>query len=137
MPTVTGPFDVTMTPQGAPDSVDGTTLARLSLDKRYRGELDATATGEMLSAVTGVKGSAGYVALERVRGTLAGRLGTFVLQHTGVLARGAASLTITVVPDSGSGALVGLAGSMNIVIEGGRHSYVFDYTLPEAPSTFA
>lgn len=136
MPSITGPFDVTMTPQGAPDAIDGTTLARLSLDKHYHGALEAAGIGEMLSAVTSVKGSAGYVAIERVRGTLEGRVGSFVLQHTGVLDRGVASLVITVVPDSGGGALAGLIGTMRIVIEGGKHAYEFDYTLPAvAPPT--
>lgn len=133
MPSVTGPFDVTMTPQGAPDATDGVTLARLALDKRYHGALDATATGEMLSAVTPVKGSAGYVAVERVRGTLEGRIGSFVLMHTGVLDRGAPALVVQVVPDSGTGALAGLTGRLRIVIEGGKHAYEFDYELPEAP----
>lgn len=134
---VSGPFDVTMTPQGSPDAADGTTLARMTLEKHYHGDLWATATGEMLSAVTAVKGSAGYVAIERVRGTLRGRSGSFVLQHTGVLDRGVPSLTITVVPDSGSGELAGLTGAMRIVIEGGKHAYEFDYTLPETPGVTA
>ena len=102
----------------------------MSLDKVFRGDLEATSTGEMLSAMGGVQGSAGYVALERVTGTLHGRRGTFALQHSGTMARGARSLAVTVVPDSGTGQLEGLAGTMDIVIEGKAHSYVFDYTLP-------
>lgn len=105
-------------------------LGRMSLDKVFRGELDATSTGEMLSAMGGVQGSAGYVALERVSGSLHGRRGTFALQHSGTMARGARSLSVTVVPDSGTGQLEGLAGSMDILIEGKAHSYVFDYSLP-------
>ncbi|PYR90434.1 MAG: DUF3224 domain-containing protein [Acidobacteria bacterium] len=104
-------------------------LARMSIDKRFHGDLEATSTGEMLSAGTSVKGSAGYVAIERVTGTLAGRSGTFVLQHTGTMNRGTPDLTITVVPDSGTGDLTGLAGRMSINIDEGKHSYGFDYTL--------
>lgn|SRR5581483_5784392 len=128
MPRANGPFDVTAAPK-ASDVQDGNTLSRLSLDKQYRGDLVATAVGEMLSAVTSVKGSAAYVAQERVTGTLNGKTGSFVLQHTGVMNRGTPHLVITVVPDSGTGDLAGLTGSMSIVIEAGKHSYVFDYEL--------
>ncbi|MBV9879894.1 MAG: DUF3224 domain-containing protein, partial [Gemmatirosa sp.] len=107
----------------------GAPLARLSIDKRFHGDLDATSVGEMLSAGTLVKGSAGYVAIERVSGTLHGRRGTFALMHTGIMDRGTPQLTIIVVPDSGTGELAGLSGSLQIIIEGGRHSYAFDYTL--------
>src|SRR5208283_4028345 len=103
--------------------------ARYSLDKQYHGDLEATAKGEMLSAMTDVKGSAGYVAIERVTGTLKGRSGSFVLQHTGTMTRGAPELTITVVPDSGSDQLVSLAGKMAIKIVDGKHSYDFEYVL--------
>ncbi|MFN8587597.1 MAG: DUF3224 domain-containing protein [Candidatus Eisenbacteria bacterium] len=127
MPRITGAFDVKMLPltpaEGAPP------FGRFALDKRYHGALDATAKGEMIAAMTEVKGSAAYSALEVVDGALDGRRGTFVLQHTGVMDRGAPSLRITVVPDSGTGELAGLAGTLEIVIEGGAHSYVFDYVL--------
>jgi len=128
---ITGSFEVTLTPAGPGDAADGVTLGRMALTKRFVGELEGTSQGEMLSARTATAGSAGYVAIERVRGTLAGRAGTFVLQHMGVLNRGAQDLTITVVPDSGTGELVGLSGKMGIVIEGGKHGYVFDYSFGE------
>ena len=100
--------------------------------RRAAFNLEAISNGEMLSALTDVKGSAGYVAIERVSGTLHGRDGTFVLQHTGTMTRGVPQLSVTVVPDSASGDLSGLSGSMIIKIEAGKHSYEFDYTIPEA-----
>ena len=127
-----GPFDVKLNPQplALEDDGEGATRARLSIDKRYHGDLDAGSKGEMLSAMTGTQGSAGYVAIEKVTGTLGGRSGTFVLQHHATMARGTPHLEIVVVPDSGSGDLAGLTGSMNIVIaEGGKHFYEFDYDL--------
>ena len=130
MSHVEGDFDVKLTPL---EPTEGG-IARMSIEKRFHGELDATSKGEMLAANTEVKGSAGYVAIERVTGTLAGRSGTFVLQHNATMDRGAPSLNIIVVPDSGTGQLTGLAGKMNIIIApGGKHSYDFEYTLPEAP----
>jgi hypothetical protein len=129
----TGPFDVKLAPQGEDDKADGSTLARYSLDKQYHGDLDATAKGTMLTAGTDVKGSAGYVAIERVTGKLNGLTGSFVLQHSGTLTRGAPVQTITVVPDSGTGQLTGLSGKLTVIIEAGKHSYSFDYTLPETP----
>lgn len=129
----TGPFDVKLAPQGDPDKADGSTLARYSLDKQYHGDLDATATGTMLTAGTDVKGSAGYVAIERVTGKLNGRSGSFVLQHSGTLTRGAPEQSIAVVPDSGTGQLAGLSGKLTVIIDAGKHSYSFDYTLPETP----
>ena len=129
----TGPFDVKLAPQGEPDKADGSTLARYSVDKQYHGALDATATGTMLSAGTDVKGSAGYVAMERVTGKLDGRSGSFVLQHSGTLTRGAPEQSITVVPDSGTGQLTGLTGKLTVIIDSGKHSYDFDYALPAAP----
>lgn len=104
-------------------------LARMSIDKQFRGDLDAVSKGEMLSAMGNVKGSAGYVAIERVSGTLHGRSGSFVLQHNATMTRGEPYLNIIVVPDSGSGELAGLSGTMNIIIADGKHSYEFDYTL--------
>lgn len=125
-----GTFDVKLTPQSTDADPAGTTLSRMSLDTTFHGDLQGTSKGEMLTAVTSVKGSAGYVAIEHVTGSLGGRKGTFVLQHSGTMARGAQSLTLTVVPDSGTGQLVGLSGKMAIKIEGGKHFYEFDYMLP-------
>lgn len=125
----TGPFEVRM----APLPTDAAPVGRMSLDKTYRGDLEATANGEFLSAITAVEGSAGYVAIETVTGTLHGRSGTFMLQHSGTMDRGAPSLTITIVPDSGTGALAGITGTMRIVMEGGAHGYELDYTLPASP----
>jgi len=105
----------------------------MSIDKQFHGDLEGTSKGEMLTAGTGVKGSAGYVAIERVSGTLNGRSGTFVLQHSGTMTHGEPHLTITVVPDSGTGELAGLAGTMSILIAGGNHSYDFEYTLAALP----
>ena len=124
-----GTFDVKVDPQGEADKAEGSTLARMSLDKKYHGDLEAGAKGTMLTAGTDVKGSAGYVAIERVTGTLHGKRGSFVLQHTGTMDRGVPQLAITVVPDSGTDELVGLSGSMQIQIEQGRHAYTFDYSL--------
>jgi uncharacterized protein DUF3224 len=124
-----GRFDVKMAPLTMADENAGPTLGRMSIDKRFEGDIDATSRGEMLSAVSEVKGSAGYVAIERVTGTLHGRRGTFTLQHTGVMTRGAPMLTITVVPDSGTDELVGLAGTMSITIAGKEHTYDLEYTL--------
>ncbi|HEU4882016.1 MAG TPA: DUF3224 domain-containing protein [Longimicrobium sp.] len=121
----TGTFEVQLAPQET-----AATIGRMSLDKQFHGDLEGTSKGEMLAVQGGVQGSAGYVALEQVTGTLHGRTGTFYLQHTGTMDRGAPSLSITVVPDSGTGELTGLSGRMNIVIEAGKHSYEFDYTLP-------
>jgi hypothetical protein len=103
----------------------------MSIDKQFHGDLDATSKGQMLTAGTDVKGSAGYVAIERITGTLEGRSGSFVFQHSGTLTRGAPQQSITVVPDSGTGQLVGLAGQMTINIAEGKHSYEFEYTLPQ------
>jgi len=125
-----GSFTVDMSPQGEADARDGVSLGRLSLRKRFEGDLDATGEGQMLTAVTPVKGSAGYVAIERVTGTLSGRAGAFVLQHTGTMDQGAQQLSITVVPDSGAGALAGIAGALRIRIADGQHFYEFEYELP-------
>ena len=122
-----GTFEVTLTPQTT-DS--GSVPARMTIAKRFHGDLESTSQGEMLSATTSVKGSAGYVAIELVTGTLAGRRGSFVLQHSGTMTRGTPQLTITVVPDSGTDALTGLQGQMTIAIDGGAHSYELDYSLP-------
>ena len=131
MTRATGTFEVKLNPQTPDADTAEAALGRLSIDKQFHGDLQATSKGTMLAAQTGVEGSAGYVALERVSGTLGGRAGAFVLQHSGVMARGAQQLTITVVPDSGTGQLVGLAGTMAIIIADGRHAYDFEYTLDE------
>jgi hypothetical protein len=127
----TGTFDVKLTPQ-ASDPALGTSLGRMSIDKQFHGDLEGTSKGEMLTGGTDVKGSAGYVAIERVAGTLHGKSGSFILQHSGTLTRGAPQLTITVVPDSGTGELAGLAGTMMIIIADGKHSYELEYTLAVA-----
>jgi hypothetical protein len=125
----TGTFDVNLTPQALADMAADKMLGRMRIDKTYRGELEGTASGEMLTALTSIKDSAGYVAIERVSGTLHGRKGAFVLQHTGTMNRGAQSLSVTVVPDSGTGDLAGLSGKMDIKIDQGKHSYEFAYTI--------
>lgn len=126
-----GPFDVKLTPQ-KPDSevAQAANLGRMTIDKQFHGDLEATSKGEMISAQTEVKGSAGYVAMERVTGTLKGRKGSFVLQHSATMNRGIPELSVTVVPDSGTGDLKGLVGAMNIIIaQDGKHSYAFDYAI--------
>jgi len=126
-----GPFDVKITPQTLLDQETAAGLGRMSLDKQYHGDLEAKATGVMLTASTDVKDSGVYVAVERVTGTLKGRSGSFAMNHTGVMTRGKPELKITVVPDSGTGQLAGLSGTMNIKIDNGKHFYEFDYSLPE------
>ena len=126
----TGPFEVKLAPQD--DKSEDPLLARLTLDKHFHGDLEATSKGQMLTAATSVPGSAAYVAIERITGTLHGRTGTFVLQHSGTLTRGAPHQNITVVPDSGTGQLAGISGTMTINIADGKHSYDFEYTLPAA-----
>jgi hypothetical protein len=129
MPHANGTFDVQLKPQSDAENVGDPTVGRLSLDKQFHGDLEATSKGQMLAVSTEIDGSAGYVAMERVNGTLHGRSGTFALQHNGIMTRGAPQLTIPVVPDSGTGELVGLAGSMMINITDGNHFYEFEYTL--------
>jgi hypothetical protein len=127
--TAKGPFDVKLTPQGT--ATDPAAVGRMSLDKTFHGDLEGTSIGEMLGVRTAIANSAGYVALERVTGSLAGRTGTFALQHWGMMDKGAPELKIAVVADSGTGELAGLAGSMTIDIQpGGKHFYAFTYTLP-------
>jgi hypothetical protein len=119
-----------MSPEPKYETVDGgIVLGRLALTKQFHGELDASSVVQMLSAGTATKGSAGYVAIERVVGRLGDRAGTFVLQHSGTMNRGEASLSVSVVPDSGTGELAGLAGQMTIDIVDGNHFYAFDYAL--------
>lgn len=129
--TAKGPFDVKLTPQG--HATDPTAVGRMTLDKAFRGDLEATSVGEMLAVRTAVANSAGYVAIERVTGTLAGRKGTFALQHWGMMDHGAQDLRIAVIPDSATGELAGLTGTMTIDIQpGGKHFYAFTYRLPPA-----
>ena len=125
----TGSFDVKITPLATDTPAEGSPLGRMSLEKQFHGELEATSTGEMLTAGTAIESSAAYVAIERVTGTLHGRTGTFALQHNATMTRGAGALNIIVVPDSGTGELTGLSGSLSIEIAGGKHAYVFDYAL--------
>ena len=129
----TGTFDIKLSPQAPHHKDEAAPLGRMSLDKQFHGDLDATRKGEMLAANTEVKGSAGYVAMERVTGKLHGRSGTFVLQHSGTMNRGNPQLSVTVVPDSGTDQLKGLVGKMAIKIEGGKHFYDFEYALSETP----
>lgn len=128
---ITGIFEISLAPSDSyAQGEDGIRLGRMSIDKTFTGALSASSKGEMLSAVTPVKGSAGYVAIEQVSGTLSGRTGSFVLQHFGTMHRGEIRLILEVVPDSGTGALSGLTGKMTIHVEDGRHFYEFDYGLP-------
>ena len=125
-----GTFDVRITPQPADEYADGVTMGRNTIDKQFHGALDATSKGQMLSGGDYRTGSAAYVAIERVSGTLDGRRGTFILQHDATMHRGAQHLDIKVVPGSGTAALEGIEWTMAIVIEKGQHSYDFTYTLP-------
>jgi predicted flavoprotein YhiN len=128
---INGSFEVELTPQTASDAMTSAALGRLGIDKQFHGDLKAHSVGEMLSALTDVPGSAGYVALERVTGTLVGRQGSFVLQHSGTMTREERQLSVTVVPDSGTDALTGLTGRMHIQNADGQHAYTFEFTLPE------
>jgi hypothetical protein len=127
-----GTFEVKLDPQAPEDKVGDPTVGRMLIDKQFHGDLEAISRGQMLAAGTEVKGSAGYVAIERVTGKLNGHSGTFALQHSGIMTRGVPQLTITVVPDSGTGELIELAGKMTIDIVDGKHFYDFEYTLAEA-----
>jgi hypothetical protein len=122
-----GSFEVKLVPQ-TDRGVPG--LYRMTIDKEFQGDLEAVTQGQMLSARTGVADSAGYVAIERVEGMLHGRKGSFILQHAATMDRGKPTLIIHVVPDSGTGELMGLNGQLSIQIEGGRHFYDFVYSLP-------
>ena len=125
--TARGTFDVKLNPFAPDDAGVEPVAGRMSIDKQFRGDLVAHSQGQMLAVSTGVKGSAGYVAVERVTGSLGGRRGSFVLQHSGIMDRGAPDLTVTVIPDSGTDELTGLTGRMSIAIAEGRHSYEFEY----------
>lgn len=127
-----GPFDVKTLPLPDDEITTGTALKRYELDKQYHGPLDATARGEMLAAGNPTTGSAGYVAIEEVTGTLEGRKGSFALQHWGAMGPGKFDLRVEIVPGSGTDELAGIAGTLTITNNAGKHSYALDYTLPEA-----
>ena len=128
---ITGPFQVTMKPLDTyATGTAGGSLGRMSLDKTFSGELEATSQGEMLTGMGTVQGSAGYVAIEQVRGTLSGKTGTFMLQHFGIMHKETGRLLLEVIPDSGTGELTGLSGTMDILREDGKHQYAFTYDLP-------
>lgn len=126
--SASGTFEVSLSPQ-VDGEAGGACVGRMLIDKRFAGDLEATSKGQMLAVRTATEGSAGYVAMELVTGKLNGREGTFVLQHTGTMNRGAQQLSIAVVPDSGTGELAGLDGRLELDFSGGGHAYRFDYTL--------
>jgi hypothetical protein len=127
----TGPFDVTLNVLEQYNNSEGANLGRMSIDKQFHGDLEGTSKGEMLTAIGTVQGSAGYVAIERVTGTLNGRSGSFALQHNSTMTRGKPAQNIIVVPDSGTGELAGLDGSMTIAITDGKHFYKLEYSLAD------
>ena len=133
MSHASGTFEVKVTPYSRPDETEVAAVGKYSLDKNFFGDLEGTSKGEMLAVGTAVQGSAGYVAMEQVTAKLDGRTGTFALQHTGTMNRGDPQLSVTVVPDSGTGQLAGITGKMEITITEGKHFYEFDFTLPETP----
>ena len=128
-----GTFDVKTSPLSTDEATNGTAIGRYGLDKQFHGELEATSKGEMLGAGCPATGTAGYVAIEQVTGTLNGRTGSFALQHFGTMEDNKFDLTVKVVPGSGSGELTGISGAMQIIISNGKHTWKFDYTLPAAP----
>ena len=123
-----GTFEVKATPV-APDAGDDSGIGRLTLDKKFSGDLEGTSRGQMLGFRSATDGSAGYVAMEKVTGKIGGRSGSFVLQHTGTMTRNAPTMNVTVVPDSGTGEFTGISGTMTIIIAGGKHSYEFAYSI--------
>lgn len=130
MPHATGTFDVKLSPLALDTREANSTLGRMSINKAFHGDLEATSHGEMLTAMTATEGSAVYVAVERVTGTLNGRTGSFVLHHRGIMNRGKQDLCVSIVPDSGMNGLEGISGEMKIRIEEGKHFYDFEYALP-------
>ncbi len=130
MQHATGEFDVKITPQPLSGPAEDATLGRLAIEKEFRGDLTGSGKGQMLTAGTEVEGSAVYVAIERVSATLAGRSGSFALHHRGIMTRGEPELSVQVVPDSGTGELAGIEGTLHILIEGKKHRYDFEYALP-------
>jgi hypothetical protein len=129
--SATGAFDVEINPLETFNKDESAMLGRLSIEKTFKGDLEGTGKGEMLTGGDPKTGSAGYVAMEQVTGTLHGKKGTFLLQHNGCMNRGEHALTISVIPDSGTGELTGLTGTLTIKIENGKHLYEFEFTLPE------
>jgi Flp pilus assembly protein TadG len=127
-----GTFEIQMISQGQEEKIEGVSMSRRSADKQYSGDIEGSGKAEMLAALTNVKTSQAYVAIERVVGTLQGHKGTFLLQHTGTMTAATRDLNLTVVPDSGTGQLVGLSGKMMIDVVNGKHLYEFDYMLPES-----
>ena len=125
-----GTFEVTVKPVAVDDAEGTDRIKRMTLDKQFSGDLTGTGKGEMLASGT-LEGSGAYVAIEQVAGTLGGRKGGFVFQHVGTMTQGAVQLTITVVPDSGTGGLAGLTGTFKINVVEGKHFYDFEYTLPQ------
>ncbi len=128
-----GEFDVKVSPLALAGPAEDPKLGRMALEKTFHGPLAATGHGQMLTAGSEVEGSGVYVAIEQVTGTLDGKKGTFILHHRGVMTRGEPALSVLVVPDSGTGELAGLTGTLHIIIEGGKHFYDFEYELPAAP----
>ena len=133
MPRATGTFEVSLKPLSMDNDPGSPLLGRMSIDKQFHGDVEATSRGQMLTGGTIIRNSAGYVAIERVTGSVKGRKGSFILQHNGTMNRGEPSLVITVVPDSGTEQLEGLKGSMKIDIDAGKHSYELDYVLANFP----
>ncbi len=131
MNTAAGTFEVKINSLPPYNTSADAKLARMSIDKQFHGDLEGTSQGEMLSAGTEFNGSAGYVAIERVTGTLNGRSGGFALQHNATMTRGTPYLNIVVIPDSGTGELVGLSGTMHIIIDKGKHSYEFQFSISD------
>jgi hypothetical protein len=126
---VKGSFEAKATPDPSSDEVDGVSIGRVRVDKKFSGPLDATGKVDMIGARTKVEGSAGYAAVERISGSLEGKRGSFVVLHQGLMNRGELSLSVVIVPDSGTGELTGIRGKMAIRIEGGQHFYELDYEL--------
>lgn len=126
-----GQFTVKLELQEASVLADKAVIGRRTLDKHFQGDLEATSCGEMLAVMTAVEGSMAYVALEKVTGTLAGKQGSFVLQHASQMVRGKPFQSIRVVPDSGTDELIGLEGEMQIDIRDGEHYYHFEYNFKE------
>lgn len=127
---VEGAFDIKMSPASAPEHEGRTATGRMLLEKQYSGELQAAGKGEMLTAMTDTKGSAAYVAIERITGTLKGKAGSFVVQHAGTMRGGDSRLSVTIVPDSGTGELAGISGRMSLKQVDRKHRYELDYELP-------
>jgi hypothetical protein len=123
-----GTFEVKLTPQ---EDKSGAIVGQMTIDKQFHGDIEGSSKGLMIMASTSVSGSAGYVALERVEASVNDRNGTFYLQHNGIMNRGEGTLTVVVIPDSGTNQLTGLSGSLKITIENGKHFYEFDYEIAE------